>query len=238
MSSSLKKLHLSSEEKKEEDEIPNKFKCPITHEVMQEPVCIADGSVYELSAIKKWFKNKTTSPLTNLPLKHSQVCPNKEILEQIKASKWYKPVLPIPSFIRDSPYSFTPGQSGWFFVVYGDHEVYSTHADVVFGNGQITLIRNKDTGVNASSILDTYFYDKEKDYYKAMADLVPCYIFCLKPDHKHFDLIRRLIDMYKELDDILKETHGSTQIADSIDNVIISLLGFYPREIDNWLTNN
>src|ERR1700722_10475272 len=47
------------------------FLCPITGEVMEDPVIAADGHSYERAAIEKWFRVKpflTNSPLTNLPL--------------------------------------------------------------------------------------------------------------------------------------------------------------------------
>ncbi len=42
------------------------FKCPITHNFFRNPVTAMDGHIYENNAIKKWFKTKNTSPLTNL----------------------------------------------------------------------------------------------------------------------------------------------------------------------------
>jgi hypothetical protein len=223
----LKKLKLSSEEEEEkEEEIPNKFKCPITQEVMQDPVCIADGSVYEFSAINKWLSQKQISPLTNLPLDHCQVCPNKELLEQIKASKWYKPLLPIPYMIRDSEYSFTSGQSGWFFVIFSSEEVYTIHADVVFDTDRIELIQNNETNEYTFNVLDTYVYNKEKDYYVASDGSASCYVLCVKKDHKHYDLICRLYRLYNELDEKIEIRNLD------VDRVVICLLGYDPVDLD------
>jgi hypothetical protein len=230
----LKKLKLSSEEE-EEEEIPAKFKCPITHEVMQEPVCIADGSVYERSAINKWFKNKDTSPLTNLYLEHTEVCPNKELLEQIKESKWYKPLPPIPSFIKDSQYSFTSGQSGWFFVVFGYERAYSIHADVVFDRDRIELIRNDVTELPDSDILGTYTYNKEKDCYMAPEDLGLCYVLCLKTEHENYVTIHKLVTTVKVLDGKIKQRRYFDNMCDITNNVIIYLLGYDPVDLDSKL---
>uniref|UniRef100_A0A336N0I2 CSON012709 protein n=1 Tax=Culicoides sonorensis TaxID=179676 RepID=A0A336N0I2_CULSO len=49
-------------------EVPMDFVCPITHEIMKEPVIADDGFNYERSAIEQWFKMKPTSPMTNLEL--------------------------------------------------------------------------------------------------------------------------------------------------------------------------
>jgi len=48
----------------------NEFLCPISMEVMEEPVMIEDGTVYDRKSIVEWFRRgKRTSPLTNLPLR-------------------------------------------------------------------------------------------------------------------------------------------------------------------------
>ena len=44
---------------------PHAFLCPITLEVMKEPVVCADGHTYERSAIEEWLRaGKRTSPVT------------------------------------------------------------------------------------------------------------------------------------------------------------------------------
>lgn len=47
--------------------------CPISKDVMKDPVVTVDGHVYERAEIVKWFRNHDTSPLTNEPI-------SKEIL--------------------------------------------------------------------------------------------------------------------------------------------------------------
>lgn len=37
--------------------------CPVTHELMLDPVVAEDGNTYERSAIEKWIKAKGTSPM-------------------------------------------------------------------------------------------------------------------------------------------------------------------------------
>ena len=39
--------------------------CPLTLEVMDDPVIALDGFTYEKTAIERWFKKRTTSPMTN-----------------------------------------------------------------------------------------------------------------------------------------------------------------------------
>jgi hypothetical protein len=42
--------------------------CPITNDVMYDPVQGNDGSTYERSAILEWLTRKQTSPTTNMPM--------------------------------------------------------------------------------------------------------------------------------------------------------------------------
>ena len=46
------------------DEMPDHFMCPITNEVMEDPVMAMDGFTYERSAISTWFQRHNTSPMT------------------------------------------------------------------------------------------------------------------------------------------------------------------------------
>jgi hypothetical protein len=44
---------------------PDNFLCPITNEVMDDPVVATDGHTYEREAIETWFRRRNTSPMTN-----------------------------------------------------------------------------------------------------------------------------------------------------------------------------
>jgi hypothetical protein len=54
-------------------------RCPITMEVMQDPVMAADGSTYDRKAIEMWLSKNNTSPVTNLPLSHPGLTPNNTL---------------------------------------------------------------------------------------------------------------------------------------------------------------
>ncbi|XP_068616809.1 WD repeat, SAM and U-box domain-containing protein 1 [Brachionichthys hirsutus] len=57
--------------------IPDEFLCPITRELMKEPVLAADGHTYESQAIESWINTKNrSSPMTNLPLLTTLLTPN------------------------------------------------------------------------------------------------------------------------------------------------------------------
>ena len=62
--------------KKRKRATPPEFMCPITQELMTDPVTTADGQSYERAAIEKWLKRKKTSPLTGLVLGSTTLTPN------------------------------------------------------------------------------------------------------------------------------------------------------------------
>lgn len=57
-------------------EIPRQFICPISLDVMVDPVVAADGHTYERAAIEAWLETHNTSPMTREPLAHKNVVPN------------------------------------------------------------------------------------------------------------------------------------------------------------------
>ena len=54
---------------------PSAYICPITADVMRDPVSTIDGYCYEREAIEKWFSCHDTSPMTNLALKSKSLTP-------------------------------------------------------------------------------------------------------------------------------------------------------------------
>lgn len=57
---------LIQSKEKNSKEIPDGFLCPISLEVMKEPVILPDGTTYERNNILKWFEKNNTSPKTML----------------------------------------------------------------------------------------------------------------------------------------------------------------------------
>ncbi|EZA49221.1 WD repeat, SAM and U-box domain-containing protein [Ooceraea biroi] len=73
----LKREDCNVTENIDESEIPHEFLCPITHEIMKEPVQCSDGFTYERAAINEWFLcGKYTSPMTNESLHDTSFSPN------------------------------------------------------------------------------------------------------------------------------------------------------------------
>lgn len=65
-------------------DIPDMFTCPITQDVMHDPVIASDGHTYEKSAIEKWIKNgRNVSPMTNTPMASSVLTPNRNLKSAI-----------------------------------------------------------------------------------------------------------------------------------------------------------
>ncbi|KAL6214150.1 hypothetical protein ACLB2K_013588 [Fragaria x ananassa] len=66
--------------------IPNEFLCPITLEIMTDPVIVATGQTYERASIQKWLgSNHNTCPKTGQTLDHISLAPNfalKNLIQQ------------------------------------------------------------------------------------------------------------------------------------------------------------
>lgn len=65
------------------------FSCPISKEIMKDPVMTVDGKTYERQAIERWFgkclseDRPATSPLTNSPLEAATLTPNVAVKNAI-----------------------------------------------------------------------------------------------------------------------------------------------------------
>jgi septal ring factor EnvC (AmiA/AmiB activator) len=69
-------------------DVPNGFTCPITGDVMVNPVIVAEsGHTYEMSAIQRWFASHDTDPMTGGKLTSKMLINNfnlKKIIEEWK----------------------------------------------------------------------------------------------------------------------------------------------------------
>ncbi|NXC39246.1 WSDU1 protein, partial [Penelope pileata] len=67
--------------------VPDEFLCPITRELMKDPVIAADGYSYEKEAMENWIsKKRRCSPMTNLPLHTLMLTPNRTL--KMAISRW------------------------------------------------------------------------------------------------------------------------------------------------------
>jgi hypothetical protein len=75
----VEKLHVEQEACRSNplpSEEPEQFLCPITLQIMQDPVITADGHSYERAAIESWLEKCSTSPRTGAPLAHRVLTPS------------------------------------------------------------------------------------------------------------------------------------------------------------------
>jgi len=62
-----------------------KLECPITHEIMQEPVILqSTGHTYERAAIEQWLSQKQTDPLTGEEVHDVTLVPNYVVLDVLE----------------------------------------------------------------------------------------------------------------------------------------------------------
>ena len=66
---------------------PHDFKCPISMELMTDPVTLAgDGMTYERASIERWLDaGNTTSPVTNAELEDRHYAPSQFVKNTIRA---------------------------------------------------------------------------------------------------------------------------------------------------------
>merc|ERR1712146_774280 len=65
--------------------VPHEYFCPITGEIMKDPVSDNEGISYEREAIEEWLRRgNTTSPITRKPLQLCDLRPNVDLRKSIK----------------------------------------------------------------------------------------------------------------------------------------------------------
>ena len=63
---------------------PPSFLCPISHDLMVDPVICSDGQSYERGSISNWLTSHATSPVTNLELPNLGLVPNHALRNAIQ----------------------------------------------------------------------------------------------------------------------------------------------------------
>jgi hypothetical protein len=74
------------------DTFPHHFICPISQDVMADPVKTIDNHTYDRAFIERWFKRKTTSPLTGLRLTSKALVPHHAL--RLEIEEFVKSLLP------------------------------------------------------------------------------------------------------------------------------------------------
>ncbi|WOL02600.1 hypothetical protein Cni_G11319 [Canna indica] len=66
--------------------IPAHFRCPISSDLMKDPVTASTGITYDRQSIETWLEQgKTTCPVTNQPLRNKDLLvPNHSVRKMIQ----------------------------------------------------------------------------------------------------------------------------------------------------------
>ena len=73
----------SEASEREATEGPNEYMCPITAEIMTDPVTTVDWFTYERTAITEWLRTNDTSPFTGATLESKALIPNLSLRSMI-----------------------------------------------------------------------------------------------------------------------------------------------------------
>ena len=79
----IKNLKLMNE--KFGDSVPEEFICPLTKEIMIDPVMTYDGHTFDKIAIELWFQSNDSSPVTHYKLDNKNLIPNSSLKNLIKS---------------------------------------------------------------------------------------------------------------------------------------------------------
>jgi len=140
-------------------DIPH-FVCPISHEIMQDPVFTADGQTYERQKIMEWLEHNDTSPLTGRILEHKFVVPNYAMRGMIGELLSKYPELagaPIPehptnmsdSEDEDEDLYYSSGEATMHDAVKPETKLISTPAMVVTSSAGPLLPLSKSAGTHS-----------------------------------------------------------------------------------------
>jgi len=78
---------------------PSEFVCPISHEIMLDPVITNDGKIYERKAIEKWLETHNTSPITNLVLQNKTLVAYPYVKSKIEDFRKEKNIITFQKFL-------------------------------------------------------------------------------------------------------------------------------------------
>ena len=107
-----------------EREYPPAFICPITQELMRDPVTAADGHSYERTAIEQWLASSDLSPLTGQRLPHKQLTRSHALRNAIE--EWQAGSASSPSKPPAAPAPAMPSGAALKLIVLGDAGVGKT----------------------------------------------------------------------------------------------------------------
>ena len=123
--------------------IPNEWFCPITIQLMINPVIGSDGHTYEKEYIEKWLRNNNTSPITKAPMFIHELIPNIALRNTIQEFTSNKKVNFNESVVRIMPNILTDNKITSSYVVSKQDDNLNVHISVIppkNGNRKSTVI--------------------------------------------------------------------------------------------------
>lgn len=194
--------------------------CPITHQIMQEPVIAQDGFTYDKSAIQQWFTRNpgaARSPMTNLPMGR-RLRPNSQMIDKItkyKSSSIYQKIKP---HLKEGEV-FVPSRTTRQSIVIQTSTGYTIElkmTDEGYINGYLTI----------PSRLEHVLYELatcESENHLPFADATPVEITYMAFDTIGWDH-NHAADMQKFTDfpQVLEEARGVIQVLEEFEDSIES----------------
>jgi hypothetical protein len=95
--------------------VPDDYICPITAEIMTDPVSTLDGFTYERAAITEWLRTKDTSPKTGATLESKALIPNlmaRSVIRSFTEAAAAAAAQPLPAVSPSTRGSGISGRAG------------------------------------------------------------------------------------------------------------------------------
>ena len=67
----------------QDENLMESYCCPISGEIMEDPVITPSGITYDKKSIEQWLQKKPIDPLSKKPLKKEELIPNRALKESI-----------------------------------------------------------------------------------------------------------------------------------------------------------
>lgn len=135
------------------------FRCPITGDIMIDPVIGSDGNNYERVAITEWLTRKQISPLTREPMLNSNLNSNRLLKQQIE-----RYIEKLRKEGNDDPFAHIKNES--------DNGIVDSIYNFVSDNLLSTTSVNGDTSVDTDTSLVINTFQLDADTY-AHIKIVP-----------------------------------------------------------------
>ncbi len=212
-------------ENSKKDVMPDDLLCPITHEIIIDPVIASDGHTYERVAIEEWFKTNDTSPF-NIHLPHKYLNHSIDIKNRIH------------NFLKEHPQYINKQ----FFedIKYGDLKVITKHLNL--GVNLKSKDENGNTALHIAIIhdqKDLFTYLVEKDINIEEKNINGNTVMHLAAIKGYTEIIKLLIQMganIKALNDAherpptLAKINGHLELSNQIDQ------WYYEKKLHIFLT--